>query len=113
MLDIAKFIAPPPRGELEITDVNQTYLKRGQLRVEVFSRGVAWLDTGTLESLVEASVFVQAIEKRQGLKISCPEEIAFRKGYIGEEDISRLASAMGNSQYGNYLLSLIDPKVRG
>ena len=113
VLDIAKSIEPSPRGELEITDVNQTYLKRGQLSVEVFSRGVAWLDTGTLESLIEAAVFVQAIEKRQGLKISCPEEIAFRKGYIGEEDISRLASAMGDSQYSNYLLSLIDPKVRG
>ena len=113
VLDIAKSIRPSSRGELEITDVNRTYLEQNRLSVEVFGRGVAWLDTGTLESLIEASVFVQAIEKRQGLKISCPEEIAFRKGYIGEEDISRLAATMGNSQYSDYLLSLIDQKVRG
>ncbi|MEM9058404.1 MAG: glucose-1-phosphate thymidylyltransferase RfbA, partial [Pseudomonadota bacterium] len=108
VVDIARHITPSARGELEITDVNQTYLNRGRLDVEVFGRGVAWLDTGTLESLIDAAVFVQAIEKRQGLKISCPEEIAYRKGYIDGEQLRKLAALAPNSSYGAYLTQLLD-----
>jgi glucose-1-phosphate thymidylyltransferase len=102
VLDIAAQLKPSARGELEITDVNQTYLERGQLHVQPFSRGFAWLDTGTPESLLEASTFVEVMEKRQGLKICCPEEIAYRMGYIGQRQLLSLADSLRNS-YGDYL----------
>ncbi|MEL7449495.1 MAG: glucose-1-phosphate thymidylyltransferase RfbA [Pseudomonadota bacterium] len=108
VIDIARQIRPSARGELEITDVNQAYLDAGRLNVEVFGRGVAWLDTGTLESLIDAAVFVQAIEKRQDLKISCPEEIAYRKGYIDAAQLLRLSDLAPNSSYGAYLRRLIE-----
>jgi glucose-1-phosphate thymidylyltransferase len=103
VVDIARNLRPSARGELEITDVNRAYLAQGALRMEVFGRGTAWLDTGTPEALVQAATFVQAIEDRQGLKISCPEEIAFRAGWISVEDLLRSAHAYRNSAYGEYL----------
>jgi glucose-1-phosphate thymidylyltransferase len=108
VLDIAAGLKPSARGELEITDVNREYLRRGQLRVEVMGRGYAWLDTGTHESLMQASNFIQIIEERQGLKISCPEEIAFRMGYIDAAQVARLAEPMRKNEYGRYLLDLIE-----
>jgi glucose-1-phosphate thymidylyltransferase len=108
VLDIAKNLAPSERGELEITDVNVEYLKRGQLRVEVMGRGMAWLDTGTHESLQQATNFVETIEQRQGLKVACPEEIAYRMGYIDAEQIARLAEPMKKSGYGQYLLEIVE-----
>lgn len=102
VLDIASNLAPSPRGELEITDVNKTYLQRSQLKVELFSRGFAWLDTGTNESLLDACNFVAAVEKRQGLKIACPEEIAFVQGYISNQQLESLAVGYKN-EYGDYL----------
>jgi glucose-1-phosphate thymidylyltransferase len=106
VLDIAASLKPSPRGELEITDVNRTYMARGQLHVEVFGRGFAWLDTGTHESLLQASNFFQTIEDRQGLKIACIEEIALRKGFIDREQFERLARVQNNS-YGQYMLDLL------
>ena len=108
VLDVAKSIRPSARGELEITDVNNAYLSRGMLNVEIMGRGIAWLDTGTHDSLLEASSFVQAVEKRQGLKIACLEEIAWRKGYISADDVRRLAAPMAKNDYGRYLYDLVD-----
>jgi len=108
VLDIAANLEPSARGELEITDVNRTYLDRGQLHVQLFSRGFAWLDTGTPESLLEASTFVEVIEKRQGLKICCPEEIAYRMGYIASSQLLALADSLNNS-YGDYLAGVAAP----
>jgi glucose-1-phosphate thymidylyltransferase len=107
VVDIAARLKPSPRGELEITDVNRAYLERGQLFVDVLPRGVAWLDTGTNESLIQASSFVQAVEERQGQMIGCPEEIAYRMKYIGAADLERLGQAMKGSAYGQYLLRLL------
>jgi len=103
----AKDLKPSPRGELEITDLNKTYLEQDQLHVETMGRGFAWLDTGTHDSLLEASHFVATLEKRQGLKISCPEEIAFRKGWVDQEQVLKLAQPLAKNGYGQYLLSLI------
>jgi glucose-1-phosphate thymidylyltransferase len=111
VLPIAKALKPSARGELEITDVNKEYLKRGQLEVCVMGRGMAWLDTGTHESLMDASMYIQAIEKRQGLMVACPEEIAFRYGYIGAGEVEKIAAVMKNSSYGDYLLQLLRERV--
>lgn len=107
VVDVAKSITPSARGELEITDVNRDYLERGKLAVEIMSRGTAWLDTGTHESLLDAANFVQVIEQRQGLKIACPEEIAFRKGYIDGDALERLAAEFGASSYADYLRQVL------
>jgi glucose-1-phosphate thymidylyltransferase len=106
VLDIAASLKPSPRGELEITDVNRAYLAQGSLRVELLGRGIAWLDTGTHESLLQASMFIEAIETRQGLKVCCPEEIAFRSGYISAEQLERLALPLAKTGYGTYLLEI-------
>ena len=106
VVDIAKNIKPSARGELEITDVNKTYLEQEQLSVETMGRGMAWLDTGTHESLMEASSYIETIEKRQGLKISCPEEIAFRMGYINAEQVEILAEPLSKNGYGQYLMQI-------
>ncbi|GHG85218.1 glucose-1-phosphate thymidylyltransferase 1 [Comamonas sp. KCTC 72670] len=108
VLDIAAGLKPSKRGELEITDVNAEYLRRGQLDVELMGRGYAWLDTGTHESLMQASNFIEIIERRQGLKVSCPEEIAFRMGYIGAKELRALAEPMLKNEYGQYLLALAE-----
>ena len=108
--DIAANIKPSARGELEITDVNNVYLKQEQLKVELMGRGMAWLDTGTHESLLEAGQFIATIEKRQGLKVACPEEIAFRRSYITAEKLEYLATALKKNEYGQYLLRLLDQK---
>ena len=109
--DIAASIKPSPRGELEITDVNATYLKQGQLSVEIMGRGYAWLDTGTHDSLMEAGQFIATLEKRQGLKVSCPEEIAFRSGWISAEQLERLAEPMLKNGYGQYLMRIATETV--
>lgn len=109
--DIAAGIAPSPRGELEITDVNRVYLERGELNVELMGRGMAWLDTGTHESLLEAGQFIATIENRQGLKVACPEEIAYRKGYIDATKLEQLAQPLKKNAYGQYLLRLLDEKI--
>jgi glucose-1-phosphate thymidylyltransferase len=106
VVDIARGLKPSTRGELEITDVNRAYLELGQLRVEVFSRGFAWLDTGTTESLIQAANYVEAIELRQGLKIACIEEVAYRMGFITAEQVERLAGTIPND-YGNYLKAVV------
>ena len=110
VIDVAKHIKPSARGELEITTVNQEFLKDGELKIQVFGRGFAWLDTGTHDSLAEASTFVEVIEKRQGLKIACLEGIAYRKGWISEEKMRELAKPMIKNEYGQYLLKVIDEK---
>ena len=107
VLDIAASLAPSARGELEITDVNLAYMKSGELHVEVLGRGMAWLDTGTHEALLQASTFIQAIEQRQDLKVACPEEVAFNMGYITVEDVRRRGREMQRNEYGQYLLRLV------
>ncbi len=107
VVEIASSLKPSPRGELEITDVNRRYLERGHLNVQMMSRGMAWLDTGTQESLLEAALFVHTIERRQGLSIACPEEIAFRQGFISAAELQSLAEKVSKSSYGKYLLGLL------
>ncbi len=111
VVDIAAQLEPSARGELEITDVNRTYLERGQLHVEKLTRGIAWLDTGTHDSLMQAANYIHAIEERQGLMVACLEEIAFHMGYIGAADLARLARAMESSAYGQYLFRVLEHEV--
>ncbi len=111
VVEIAKNLKPSPRGELEITDVNIWYLNHGELRTQVLGRGLAWLDTGTHDSLLEASIFIHTIEQRQGLKVACPEEIAYRLGYINADELKTLGSSMGKSSYGKYLIRLLEETV--
>lgn len=111
VVEIARNLQPSPRGELEITDLNKVYLDRGKLDVAVMGRGMAWLDTGTHESLLEASLFIETIEKRQGLKIACPEEIAYRMGYITADQVRELAMPLAKNGYGRYLLSMLEEQV--
>lgn len=110
VVDVAKNIQPSERGELEITDVNKQYLEWGELSVEVFGRGLAWLDMGTHESLLQASMFIETIENRQGLKVACLEEIAYRKGYINDEGLEKAAAQYGKSGYGRYLTTILENK---
>lgn len=107
VIDIAKNITPSARGELEITDVNKVYLERKSLKVELFDRGTAWLDTGTVQSLLDAAVFIRVLEERQGLKIGCPEEIAYRQGFINAEQLAVLANELAKSGYGSYLQQML------
>lgn len=107
VIDVAKSIRPSARGELEITDVNMAYLKRDDLEIELFDKGTAWLDTGTVQSLLDAANFIKVLQDRQGLKIGCPEEIAFRKGFISEKQLAELAKRLGKNAYGSYLLRLL------
>jgi glucose-1-phosphate thymidylyltransferase len=113
VVDIAANLKPSSRGELEITDLNCVYLEKGQLRVEVIGRGVAWLDAGTHEALLQAGSFVQVVEDRQGMMISCPEEIAYRLGYIGKEHLRKQANTMRGNEYGAYLLRLLEDELLG
>jgi glucose-1-phosphate thymidylyltransferase len=110
VVDIARALKPSKRGELEITDLNSVYLQRGQLSVITMGRGIAWLDTGTHDSLLDAASFIETLEKRQGLKVSCPEEIAYRKGYISVQELVKLGEALNNN-YGKYLLQLVDSVI--
>ena len=112
VVDVARQIKPSARGELEITSVNQCFLDDGELRVKLLGRGFAWLDTGTHDSLSEASTFVEVIEKRQGLKVACLEEIAYRNGWIGAEQLKQVAQPMTKNQYGQYLLNLLNEKEK-
>jgi glucose-1-phosphate thymidylyltransferase len=112
VVDIAANLKPSPRGELEITDLNRIYLERNQLNVEIMGRGYAWLDTGTHESLIEASNFIETIEHRQGLKVSCPEEIAYRKGFINATQLEKLAQPLSKSGYGQYLQRLLKEELQ-
>ncbi|MDS4040709.1 MAG: glucose-1-phosphate thymidylyltransferase RfbA [Candidatus Competibacter sp.] len=111
VVNVAKNIRPSARGELEITDLNKVYLERGQLNVELLGRGYAWLDTGTHESLLAAAHFVQVVEQRQGLKVACPEEVAWRMGFIGDDDLARLAQPLAKSGYGEYLMELLERRI--
>ena len=111
--ELAAQLKPSPRGELEITDLNRVYLEQGQLRVEIMTRGMAWLDTGTHESLLEAGQFIEVIEKRQGLKVACPEEVAWRQKWIDGKQLAKLAEPLARSQYGRYLLDLLEHGMRG
>lgn len=111
VLEIAQGIKPSARGELEITDVNNAYLKKGSLNVELMGRGIAWLDTGTHDSLMDAGAFVQAVEKRQGLKVACLEEIAWRNGWIDAEQVRKLAKKLGKTEYGQYLYEIVDTGI--
>ena len=111
VVDISRKLKPSPRGELEITDVNKRYLERRKLDVVVMGRGMAWLDTGTHESLLEASHYIETIEKRQGLKIACPEEIAYRMGYITASQLEALAGPLNKSTYGQYLLGISRERI--
>ncbi|MGA2550120.1 MAG: glucose-1-phosphate thymidylyltransferase RfbA, partial [Burkholderiaceae bacterium] len=111
VLDVARSLKPSARGELEITDVNLHYLKAGRLGVEILGRGMAWLDTGTHESLLQAASFIETIEKRQGLKIACPEEIAYRAGWIDRTEVERLAERLRKNDYGQYLLRMLGEQV--
>ena len=111
MLDIARDLKPSARGELEITDINSIYLQRQALNVSVLGRGHAWLDTGTHESLLDASQFIATVEKRQGLKVACPEEIAFRKGWLSSEQLEKLAQPMLKNPYGQYLMNILNERV--
>jgi glucose-1-phosphate thymidylyltransferase len=111
--ELAANLKPSPRGELEITDLNRLYLERGQLSCEVMGRGMAWLDTGTHESLLEASQYIEIIERRQGLKVACPEEVAYRQGWIGAKEIEALATPMLKNSYGQYLIAMLKEKLQG
>ena len=111
VIEIAEALKPSARGELEVTDINNAYLKAGELEVEVIGRGITWLDTGTHESLIEASSFIETIEKRQGLKIACPEEIAFHLKYIDDEKLRKLAEPLKKNSYGQYLIDLLDNPI--
>ena len=111
VVELVKMLKPSPRGELEITDLNRLYLEQGRLSVEIMGRGYAWLDTGTHDSLLEAGQFIATLEKRQGLKVACPEEIAYRAGWISAEQVERQAQPMLKNGYGQYLMQVLQEKV--
>jgi glucose-1-phosphate thymidylyltransferase len=112
VVELARQVRPSARGELEITDLNRLYLEQGQLNVEVLGRGMAWLDTGTHDSLLDAAHFIQTLQSRQGLKVCCPEEIAWRQGWIDERQLARLAAALAQNEYGRYLQRLLEERSR-